>query len=259
MPMTRLVDLSKDVEITHTDHQYQWSSIYQIGGLAAIGAVLVGVSEIVITFLPGGNVPRETVLEWFQLFQENSFMGLRNLGLLNIMLNTLAILIFLALYAAHRQSQDQPYAALAALIALLGIGVFYANNRAFPMLALSHQYAAATTDAQRTVIEAAGQAMLSVGKSHSPGTFLGFFLVELAGVMMAVVTLRSKIFSTASAWAGMLGFGVLAIFEFFTSFVSGLDNVAMTLAVFGGLLSMAWYILIARRLFQLGRNPITRL
>ncbi len=33
----------------------------------------------------------------------------------------------------------------------------------------------------------------------------------------------------------------------------------MTLAMFGGLLSMAWYILIARRLFQLGRNPITRL
>jgi len=252
--MTRLVDLSKDVEITHTDHQYQWSSIYQIGGLAAIGAVLVGVSEIVITFLPGGNVPRETVLEWFQLFQENSFMGLRNLGLLNIMLNTLAILIFLALYAAHRQSQDQPYAALAALIALLGIGVFYATNRAFAMLDLSHQYAAATTEAQRAVVEAAGQAMLSVGKSHTPGTFLGFSLIEAAGVMMAVVMLRGKVFNQTAACAGMLGFGMLLLFEFFSSFVAGLNSITMILAMIGGLSSMAWYILIARRLFQLRRN-----
>jgi hypothetical protein len=257
--MTRLANPGKEDEMTYSENgQNPWRRICQIGGMAAIGAVLVGLLEIVITFLPGGNVPRETVLDWFKLFQENGFMGLRNLGLLNILLNLLAILIFFALYAAHRQSQDQPYATLAALIALLGISVFYATNRAFPMLALSHQYAAATTDAQRAVIEAAGQAMLSVGQSHTPGTFLGFFLIEAAGVMMSVVMLRSKIFSQASAYAGMLGFGMLAIFEFFSSFVSGLSNVTMTLAMFGGLLSMAWYILIARRLFQLGQNPVVR-
>jgi hypothetical protein len=238
------------------NNQTQWNSIYQIGGLAAIGAVVVGVSEIVITFLPGGNVPRETVLEWFQLFQENWFMGLRNLGLLNIMLNTLAILIFFALYGAHRQNEDQPYAALAAIIALLGIGVFYATNRAFAMLDLSRQYASATTEAQRAVVEAAGQAMLSVGKSHTPGTFLGFSLIEAAGVMMAVVMLRGRIFDQAAAYAGMLGFGMLLLFEVFSSFVAGLNNLAMILVMIGGLASMAWYILIARRLFQLGTgNP----
>jgi hypothetical protein len=242
--------------MTHSENdQTQWNSIYQIGGLAAIGAVVVGVLEIVITFLPGGNVPRETVLEWFQLFRENPFMGLRNLGLLNIMLNTLATLIFFALYAAHRQNQNQPYAALAALIALLGIGVFYATNRAFAMLDLSQQYAAATTEAQRAIVEAAGQAMLSVGKSHTPGTFLGFSLIEAAGVMMSVVMLRGRIFNQAAAYAGMLGFGMLLLFEFFSSFVAGLNNLTMILAMIGGLASMAWYILMARGLFQLGRKP----
>ncbi len=243
--------------MTHAENnRTQWNSIYRIGGMAAIGAVVVGVSEIAITFLPGGNVPRETVLEWFRLFQENWFMGLRNLGLLNIMLDTLAILIFFALYAAHRQSEDQPYAALAAIIALLGIGVFYATNRAFAMLDLSRQYAAATTESQRAVIEAAGQAMLSVGKSHTPGTFLGFFLVETAGVLMSIVMLRSTVFSQATAYAGLLGFGMLLLFEFFSSFVAGVNGVTMILAMIGGLSSMAWYILIARRLFQLGEsNP----
>jgi hypothetical protein len=235
--------------------QSQWDSIYKIGGMAAIGAVLVGLLEIVITFLPGGNVPRETVLEWFDLFQENWFMGLRNLGLLNIFLNSLGILTYFALYAAHRENPHQPYATLAMIISFLGVGVFYATNRAFPMLALSNQYAAATAEAQRAVIEAAGQAMLSVGQSHTPGTFLGFSLSEVAGVVISIVMLRGKVFSKASAYAGMFGFGMLLIFEFFSSFVAGLSAVMLTLAMLGGLLSMAWYILIARRLFQLGRNP----
>ena len=45
-----------------------------------------------------------------------------------------------------------------------------------------------------------------------------------------------------------LGLEFLLIFEFFSSFVSGLSNVTITLAMLGGLLSMAWYILIARKL-----------
>ena len=236
--------------------QTQWNNIYRLGGVAAVSAVLVGLAEIIITFLPGGNVPRETVLNWFKLFQENWFLGLRNLGLLNILLNTLAIVIFFALYAAHKQDRHQPYATLAMLFALLGVGVFYATNRAFAMLDLSNQYATATTDAQRVVIEAAGQAMLAVGKSHTPGTLLGFSLVEVAGMMISIMMLRSGIFSKATAYAGLLGFGFLLVFEFLSSLISGLSAVAMTLAMFGGLLSMAWYLLIARQLFKLGQNPI---
>ena len=241
--------------MTHSSNdRSQWQFIYKLGGMAAIGAVLVGVLEILITFLPGGNTVQETVQDWFMLFQQNWFMGLRDLGLLNIMLDALALLIFFALYFAHRESPYQPYAALAGVVSFLGIGVFLATNRAFPMLALSWQYAAATTDAQRAVIEAAGQSMLSVGQSHTPGTFLGFFLTEAAGVMMSVVMLRAKIFSKASAYTGIIGFALLAAFEILSSFVAGLSAVMMGFAMVGGLLSMAWYILVALRLFQLGRT-----
>ena len=98
--------------------------------------------------------------------------------------------------------------------------------------------------------------MLSVGQSHTPGTFLGFFLSEVAGIVISIVMLRSGIFSRASAYAGILGFGILLGFEIFSSFISGLNNVAMMLAIVGGLLSMAWYILIATRLFQLGQSTL---
>ena len=230
-----------------------WDSIYKIGGVAALSAVLVGVIESMIQYLPGSNVSLETVLDWFVLFQDNPFMGLRNLGLLNILLNILAILTYFALYAAHKENRNQPFAALALVISLLGIGVFFATNRAFPMLDLSNQYATATTDSQRAMLEAAGQSMLSVGASHTPGTFLGFFFSEVAGIMISVVMLRGNIFSKVNAYAGILGFSILLVIEYFSTF-SGLSDVLIILFMVGGLLSTIWYILIARRLFQLGKD-----
>ncbi|MFN2151694.1 MAG: hypothetical protein ACK2T5_08865 [Anaerolineales bacterium] len=228
-----------------------WNLLYKLGSIAAIGAVLVGIVEIAITFFPGGNASQESVYEWFLFFQQSPFLGLRNLGLLNIFLNTLAIFTYLALYGVHRQTPYQPLAALAVIISFLGIGVFFATNRAFAMLGLSQQFAVAADEAQRAALIAAGQAMLSVGASHSPGTFLAFFLSESAGVLISVVMLRSNVFGRLAAYAGILGFSILLLFEFITSFFSGLVTATMILSMLGGLMSMVWYILIARRLFQL--------
>jgi hypothetical protein len=140
------------------------------------------------------------------------------------------------------------------IISFVGIAVFLATNRAFPMLELSSQYAAAPTDAQRSMLVAAGQAMLSVGKSHTPGTFIGFLLSEVAGITISVVMLRSRIFSKVTAYAGMLGFALLLVYEICSSFVPALFDVAMIIAMCGGILSMTWYVLTARSLFQLGTS-----
>src|SRR3989304_2463708 len=182
-----------------------WKPLYKAGGVVALLIVLTALIEIVITFLPGGYVSSETVIDWFTLFQNNWFLGLRNLGLLNIVMTALGIPMFFALYAAHR-NVNQPYAALAMIISFIGVAVFYATNRAFPMLDLSNQYTSATTDAQRAIVSAAGQAMLSVGESHTPGTFIGFFLSEVAGILISIVMLRGKVFNKLNAYFGILGF-----------------------------------------------------
>lgn len=230
-----------------------WKSLYKIGGVAALATVLVGIVEIGITFLPGGNVVCETVFDWFVLFQNNPFMGLRNLGLLNILFNALAIPTFLALYGAHRQNNNRMLALLAMIVSFIGVAVFYATNRAFAMLELSQQYALATSEAQKSILAAAGQAMLSVGKSHTPGTFIAFFLSEAAGVLISVAMLRSKLFSKINAYAGILGFGFLLLFEILTSFWLPLQGVAMILAMLGGILNIVWDILLAQKLFQLSK------
>lgn len=236
----------------------KWNSIYKIGAVAALCAVLVGLLEMGITFLPGGNINPQTVLDWFELFQANPFMGLRDLGLLNILLTALGILIFFALYAVLRQGRDQPYATLALIITFIGTGIFYATNRAFPMLSLSQQYAAATTDLQRTILQSAGQSLLSVGQSHTAGTFLGFFINEIAWIVITIVMLRGKLFNKITAITGILGWSILSIHEFLTSFGSGVNEITMMVAIPGGLFLMAWYILIAARLFQFSRNPVER-
>ena len=46
-------------------------NLYRVGAVAALIAVLVMLSEILITFLPGGGArgeATETVLDWFTLF-----------------------------------------------------------------------------------------------------------------------------------------------------------------------------------------------
>jgi hypothetical protein len=227
-----------------------WKSLYRLGGVAALSTVLVGIVEIIITFLPGGNTPYETVFDWFTLFQNNWFMGLRNLGLLNIFFTALGIPTFFALYGAHRRS-SQTLAALAMIVSFIGAAVFYATNRAFAMLDISNQYALATTEAQRAILAAAGQAMLSVGKSHTPGTFMAFFLSEFAGILISIVMLRDKLFSKTNAYVGLLGYTSLLVFEVCTSFVPALQGVAMIFAMLGGILSLVWSILVARKLFQL--------
>jgi len=237
---------TKEMELS----EFNSKTIYRIGGIAALLTVVVAFGEMIITFLPGGNESVETVFDWFAQLQGNWFMGLRNLGLLNILMFTLGIPMYFALYTAHRKG-NKAFGALAMIISFTGVAVFLATNRAFSMLELSGQYAQATTEAQRSLFAAAGQAMLSVGRSHSPGTFIGFFLGELAGVLMSVVMLRGKIFNKATALIGIIGFTLLSIFEVCTSFIPALSKLALILAIAGGLLNIIWLILLGRRLLQL--------
>jgi hypothetical protein len=226
--------------------------LYTVGSIAALAAVLVGLIETGIQFTPAAAAADAvTAVDWFRLFERQPFMGLRNLGLLNMFFNLTALPAYLALYAAHRREQHT-YAALATIVATVGVAVFFATNRAFPMLDLSKRYAAAASDVERAPLVAAGEAMLSVGQSHTPGTFPAFFFAEAAGILISIVMLRGKAFSKANAILGIVGFALLAVSEVLFSFVPGGDGAAMAVSMLGGLLSMAWYVLTALGLLRLG-------
>ena len=230
-----------------------WPSLYRLAGVTALLAILIVLTDILLTFLPAGAEQPGTLTarDWFTLFQDNAFFGLRNLGLLpNILTLCLLIPIFLALYVIHRRAD----AALAMIVFLVGAGIYLSNNAAFPMWALSTKYAAATTEGQRTVIAAAGEAVLARGEDFTPGSFAGILLPDIAVLLVSSAMLRGGIFGKVTACTGMFGSLFLAVFTVWATFIPVFFGAAILLAMFGGLLNMAWYVLTARRLFQLSRD-----
>jgi hypothetical protein len=224
-----------------------WKSLYKVGGVTVLIVFLIPLAEVGISYLPGvervtqGTV---TVIDWFTLFQTHWFLGLRNLGFLNLIGVVLLAPTFLAIYSALRRDHEA-YATFSTVLFFVGLAVYLASSRAFPMLSLSGQYASATTDAQRSLLIAAGQAMLAEGESRA-----GIPLVEFACLAISVVMMRGKVFGKATAYAGILGNGLLMVVEIILS-TRGLTAAGMAIAVGAGLSMMTWYFLVSRRLFQL--------
>lgn len=231
-------------------------AVYRLGGVAALITVLVALLDIVVSFLAGERDVEPgslTATDWFARFRESRFLTLRDLGLWNVVNDVLAVPVYLALYEAHRR-ENRGFAALAAILSFIGAAAYAANNKALPMLDLSDRYAAASTDVERTRLAAAGQAMLAQGEDFTPGSFVGLFPTEVAGIVMGVTMIRSRIFGRPAAWAGIAGSSLLLAFTVCVTFVPALFRRVMVLAVGGGILSIVWRILTARALFQLGKD-----
>jgi hypothetical protein len=242
-----------------------WKGLYQVGSAAALAAVLIFRRWLGAEFLfaraigiirVGPRAMPNTVLDWFTLLRAHRLIGLTLLNAFDIVNYALVGLIFLGLYAALRRT-NRSSMTLATMLGFVGIAVYVASNQAFSMLSLSDQYAVATTDAQRFTLLAAGQALLAI---HNPNVLgqatLSFFLVTLAGLIMSTVMLSSSGFSKGTAYTGILAnvFGLgypLGVALAPTAVVIPL--VALSLSVSACFL-VIWYLLIAHRLFQLGRG-----
>jgi Domain of unknown function (DUF4386) len=224
----------------------RWAGLYRLGGIAAflIAALLLGEIAVYASF------PRpDTVLEHFELFQENTLVGLLTLDLLGMISYLLFIPTILALYVALRRTSEAVMA-VASVLFLVGIAAFFATNTAFPVLDLSERYAEAATHADRAVILAAGQAMFTLFNENA--FLVSYVIVSAAWVMIGAVMLRSPLFGRASAYAGMLA-GAASIVAVVLEHVSAaLVNVAIPF-YFAAIVSLfAWVVLIGRRLWQLG-------
>ena len=229
----------------------RWKDFYKFAGAMALLILIAGLVDT-ITSMWGGEARDNatvSVIEWFTMFQSQRFSAFSNLGLINIITLTLGTPLYLALYNAHRRHHPA-FSALAAILFFLGTAVYVSSNTVFSMLALSNQYAAAT-DTQKLLLEAAGRAALAQGADLTPGTFMGFFFTQSAGIIMAIVMLQSGVFSKWTAWTGLAGFGFTSIFFIIAAFVPSRYDLAMIFAMFGGLSLLAYHIMLARRFFQL--------
>jgi hypothetical protein len=244
-----------------TETDSHWKSLYRVGGVAALiaGVIFRRNLGVEISLFSAQKQP-DTMNDWFTLLQNNRLLGLSYLNLFDLVNYALVGLMFLALYAVLRRA-NQSCMAIATTLGFVGIAAYFATNIAFSMLSLSDQYAAATTEAQKTMLLAAGQAMLAINRFSSPGAhpgaggYMSLLLIAVAGLITSVVMLRSAVFNRTTAYVGILASAFDLAYCIAYVFVPAVDSelLAVCFIPAAGLLLMIWHILIGRRLFQLGR------
>jgi hypothetical protein len=214
----------------------RWQGLYKIAAVAALLSVVI-IPLSVVTFFIWPLWPDDILA----VIQEDWLAGLMGLDFSYLLSNVFAIPFFLVLYVTLREA-DEGWGLIALALGLLGL-VCLVPARPIPeMFALSDQYAAATTDAERAIYQAAGEAMLTHfdGMAYHAHYILGSASLLISSFLM----LRSDTFSKATAYVGIVT--NIVVFGFYVPQVGVYISL---LSVMGYLI---WYILITRRLFRLG-------
>jgi hypothetical protein len=229
----------------------RWKNLYRIGGVGAlIAAALLLIEIIVFAIWP----QQTTAIDYFTLFQSNKLIGLLDFYLLEMMAYILFVPIFLSLYVAIRKSNES-YMFPAVILAIIGISIFLSTNNSFSLLSLSNQYAAATTESQKSFLLAAGQTIIANTGQRAVGGFnMGFFLVSISGLIASIVMLRSTNFSKSTAYIGILAFTISLADYFRIVFIPSALLLLLIIAIVSGLLLIIWFILVGRRLLKLGKE-----
>lgn len=221
--------------------QDDFRPLCRLGAWAAVVTLaLVPVQAAIFAMHP----PPATVLGHFTSLHAQPLLGLANLDLLYLVTMLLPVLVNVAIYGALRRTSPA-WMLLALVLSLLSTCMYFASGAAFEMLTLSNRYFAATTDAERTMLLSAGEAVMAryTGTAYDVSYVLGAFPSVIVGAVM----LRSEVFSRATAWFGIVT-GVLMVLP------PTVGLVGMVVS-FASLVPLAvWLVLVARRLFQLGSD-----
>lgn len=220
--------------------QGNWNKLFKIGGIAAIFSVLLIPVQIFIFI---SWPPPIEIVDWFSLFQESWLLGLLSLDLLYILNNTLILLVYLALYFALKQA-DETMMAIGFMLGIVGVTVLYSSNVSFEMLALSNQYAAATSEATKTILLTSGHTLMTIYTGTAFDIY--YILNGIALFIMAIVMLKSNVFGKGAAYWGLFAAILMSIPS-----TAGMIGLAFSLASL--IPWIVFCILIARKLLQLGQ------
>jgi Domain of unknown function (DUF4386) len=235
------VSQTKRSQVTEAEPEDpRWNWLYKIGGAAALFGVAIIPIQLIV-FIAWGQP--DTAIGWFTLFQDNKLAGLLAFELLLIVSVAVGIATTLALYIALRRV-DESFMVIALALGLVEAVAFMLARPTFEMLYLSEGYATATTDAQRAMFLRAGEAMLATFTGTAFNLSINLFSIYF--LIVSGVMLRSNIFGRVPAYMGILA----AIFNW-ALYIPTIGLFLSILSVFPFL--MIWNILVARRLFQLGK------
>lgn len=218
------------------------SSVFRIGGIAALGgAVLTPISIGLFAAAPPPGYD-EGAKAWFEHIQDNPLLGLAALDVPFLLVTILMVGVMLAL-ALSLYEVSPVHILIGAVLYLIAVATYFGTNTSLEMLSLSHRYAEAATEAQRTALLGAGEATLS---AYTGTAFhINYILAQAAGIIFGFVMLRSHLFSRriAHLMIGGNAFGYLLY----------IPEYGLALSAFSGVILWVWMISVGRRLLQLAR------
>jgi hypothetical protein len=224
----------------------RWNGLYRFGGVTAVAiAVLLLVEILVYSALPQ---PR-TVVERFAQFQTSALVGLLTLDLLGMVSYLLFVPTILSFYMLLRRT-NEAITLVATVLFFIGIAAFFATNTAFPILALSNQYATTSSEAERSTLLAAGQSMLTLFNENA--FHVSYLIVSTAWLLVSTVMLRSMRFGRITSHAGILS-GAAGIIAVVLELSSPKVRLVAISFYFAAIVFLAiWAALAGRRLCQIG-------
>lgn len=138
------------------NYKTNFQTLYRIAQFLSLAMLIIIPMQIAVYVIAP---PPDTVMGFFELYQQNPFLGLLSLDFLYLFNNVIIVLIYLALFILLYR--EKPVTVLLALIlGLIGIACYYPSNPAFEMLTLSTQYYQALPE-QQMIYLAAGEAVMS--------------------------------------------------------------------------------------------------
>jgi hypothetical protein len=223
--------------------------LYTLGGVAAL--LQLGTLVVLIGVMTALGTKPTTVEGYFVIQQRSELEAILRGDFITMILVGLYLGLFPALYVALRDLRPVAVT-FATLFTFIAVILVFGSEATFSMLHLGDSYAAATTEAQRAQLLAAGEAVIASDMWHSTGAYMAGMLLQGAGVIISVVMLRSERFSNVTAYAGLLGNALDLIQHLFHPFVPAVGEVISPVM---GLFYVVWFPMLARDLFRLGRGP----
>ena len=224
-----------------------WKGVYRLGGICALITgplwVCAGVLSILIGPAPSASEAYLQAVAGHRIASEINF------GIF-ILTDLLLLPVALALYLSLKHiAKNAMLIAAVLLVMYLFIDLAVTEMNSMVLVTLTQQYAAPTSEAQRSALVAAADYALA---TLPLATFFSFVISSIGWLISSIVMLKG-VFSKPTAWVGIITC-VMGI-------ASGFYGVVPILGIFLSQCLIAfgiWCLLVGFRLVRLGKSAESR-
>lgn len=193
------------------------------------------------------GAPPVTAGEAFSILQENLFTGLLRLDLLTVFVIPLYYLLLFSIYTLLKDTKPAVMI-ISMILTFAGTTLFLSAPSVFSYLDLSNKFAFATSEEDRRMFLAAGEAVISSDIWHGTAPRIGGLMMQTGWVMISVCMLKNDVFGRFTAVIGIVTHGLDLVHILIGFFLPAAGDIIMFVA---GPLYLLWFPLVGARLMRL--------